>query len=87
MTDLRRIDHVRRDFVANVSHELKTPIGALTVPGRALLDRPDRSIARPPHRPGGRARPTGWPSIVDDLLDLSVIEAPESPTASRAGAP
>ena len=31
ITDLRRVESVRRDFVANVSHELKTPIGALAL--------------------------------------------------------
>ena len=30
-TELRRVDAIRRDFVANVSHELKTPVGALAL--------------------------------------------------------
>ena len=29
VTELRRVESVRRDFVANVSHELKTPVGAI----------------------------------------------------------
>jgi two-component system, OmpR family, sensor histidine kinase SenX3 len=36
LTESRRIDEVRRDFVANVSHELKTPIGAVTLLAEAL---------------------------------------------------
>ena len=36
-SEARRIDAVRRDFVANVSHELKTPIGALGLLSEAIL--------------------------------------------------
>jgi two-component system sensor histidine kinase SenX3 len=36
VTDARRLDAVRRDFVANVSHELKTPVGALTLLAEAI---------------------------------------------------
>src|SRR5690606_3579602 len=36
-----RVDQVRRDFVANVSHELKTPIGALTLLAEAVQDAAD----------------------------------------------
>ena len=35
-TEAHRLDDVRRDFVANVSHELKTPIGAVTLLAEAL---------------------------------------------------
>jgi two-component system sensor histidine kinase SenX3 len=38
VTDAHRVARVRRDFVANVSHELKTPIGALQLLSEALLD-------------------------------------------------
>lgn len=38
VTDAHRVERVRRDFVANVSHELKTPIGALQLLAEALLD-------------------------------------------------
>jgi len=36
-----RIDSVRRDFVANISHELKTPIGALSILSEAVLQASD----------------------------------------------
>ncbi|GHJ46279.1 two-component sensor histidine kinase [Catellatospora sp. TT07R-123] len=38
VTDAHRVERVRRDFVANVSHELKTPIGALQLLAEALRD-------------------------------------------------
>lgn len=40
-TKERRLDAIRRDFVANVSHELKTPIGALTLLAEAVQDAAD----------------------------------------------
>ena len=46
-SEARRIDAVRRDFVANVSHELKTPIGALGLLSEAILgakDQPDEVV-------------------------------------------
>jgi two-component system sensor histidine kinase SenX3 len=38
VTEAHRVARVRRDFVANVSHELKTPVGALQLLAEALLD-------------------------------------------------
>jgi two-component system sensor histidine kinase SenX3 len=78
VTEARRVESIRRDFVANVSHELKTPIGALTLLAEtmaaggdeALLQQLAQRLAREADRLG---------RIVDDLLDLSLIEAQESP--------
>ena len=36
VTEARRVEAVRRDFVANVSHELKTPVGALSLLAEAV---------------------------------------------------
>jgi two-component system sensor histidine kinase SenX3 len=41
VTESHRVARVRRDFVANVSHELKTPVGALQLLAEALLDATD----------------------------------------------
>jgi len=75
VTELRRLEAVRRDFVANVSHELKTPLTSIAgyaetlaleaTPGTQTerFARPILSNARRMHR------------LVDDLLDLSRIES------------
>ena len=69
----RRTETVRRDFVANISHELKTPIGALGLLAETIRDEPDPEVvARLSARmivEADRASRT-----VDDLLELSRIE-------------
>ena len=59
ITEQRRADQVRTDFVANISHELKTPIGAMSVLAETLLDETDPatdSSRRDPDDGRGRAR-------------------------------
>ncbi|ABA87913.1 phosphate sensor histidine kinase, HAMP and PAS domain-containing [Syntrophotalea carbinolica DSM 2380] len=75
VTRLHRLENIRRDFVANVSHELKTPITGIKGSVETLLDgameRPEdavrflRIIAKQAERLN---------AIIDDLLDLSRIE-------------
>jgi two-component system sensor histidine kinase SenX3 len=48
VTEAHRVARVRRDFVANVSHELKTPIGALQLLAEALLDATDGTVSSAP---------------------------------------
>ncbi|WP_408630560.1 sensor histidine kinase [Micromonospora chokoriensis] len=48
VTEAHRLTRVRRDFVANVSHELKTPIGALQLLAEALLDATEPADAAAP---------------------------------------
>lgn len=78
ISTLRRVDSMRRDFVANVSHELKTPIGALVALSETLDVDDDPSVMR---RLAERVRREAerLARIVDDLLDLSLIEAQEAP--------
>jgi two-component system, OmpR family, sensor histidine kinase SenX3 len=79
VTDARRVESVRRDFVANVSHELKTPIGALGLLAETIASADDvevvRRLAEQLVRESDRLG-----RIVDDLLDLSLIEAQAAPT-------
>jgi two-component system sensor histidine kinase SenX3 len=60
-TESRRVEEVRRDFVANVSHELKTPIGALALLAETVEDAADDPEAV--RRFAGRMRPASpsWP--------------------------
>jgi two-component system sensor histidine kinase SenX3 len=82
VTEQRRTESVRRDFVANVSHELKTPIGALALLSETLAatDDPEttRVLSDQMLRESDRLV-----RIVDDLLDLSLIEAQEAPIRDR----
>jgi two-component system sensor histidine kinase SenX3 len=82
VSELRRLESVRRDFVANVSHELRTPVGAMGVLAEALGDESDPAVMR---RLAGRitmeAERAGL--LVDGLLDLSRIEAAGAPDPRR----
>ncbi len=77
VTEGRRVDAVRRDFVANISHELKTPVGGIGVLAETLLGEDDLGVvnrlAQRMHHEAMRASRT-----IDDLLELSRIEAGES---------
>ncbi len=78
VSELDRVDHVRRDFVANVSHELKTPIGALELLAETLAAETDPEVARPLAEQLAKEAER-LARIVDDLLDLSLIEIDEAP--------
>ncbi len=77
-SERRRLEDVRRDFIANVSHELKTPMGALGLLAETLQFEPDASIAR---RLAERINTEAFRvnRIIEDLLDLSRIEGEGSP--------
>jgi two-component system phosphate regulon sensor histidine kinase PhoR len=84
LTEMRRLEAVRRDFVANVSHELKTPLTSISGYAETLLtDRPDRDTTeRFVATILSNAR--RMQDLVDDLLDLSRIEAGRwQPSRSR----
>lgn len=73
-TELRRVEQVRRDFVANVSHELKTPVGAIAVLAETLNGTNDPEVVeRLSSRLAREAIRLG--NTIDDLLTLSRIES------------
>ena len=76
-TESRRVEEVRRDFVANVSHELKTPVGALALLAETVEDAADDPEAV--RRFAGRMRyeAARLTSLVKDLITLSRIQAAE----------
>lgn len=76
VTEIRRLETVRRDFVANVSHELRTPVSIIQANTETLLsgalDQPEQArrfldaVRRNAERLG---------QLISDLLDISRIEA------------
>ncbi|MCC5579652.1 two-component sensor histidine kinase [Microtetraspora sp. AC03309] len=76
-TESRRVDAVRRDFVANVSHELKTPVGALSLLAETIQDAADdpEAVTRFAGRMQHEAARLTY--LVQDLITLSRIQGAE----------
>ena len=77
VTQLRRLESVRSEFVANVSHEVKTPVAAIKAAVETLLD--DRDASMPPEDAERFLRMVArqadrLDAIVEDLLSLARIE-------------
>lgn len=77
-TEFYRLDEVRRDFVANISHELKTPIGAVGLLAEALVsasDEPDqvRRFANQLTTESERLA-----RITQDIIELSRLQASDA---------
>ncbi|SDJ89938.1 sensor histidine kinase [Arthrobacter cupressi] len=73
-TEITRTEEIRNDFVANVSHELKTPVGAISLLAEALEASPDdeeavRRFARRMHKESGRLA-----ALVQDIIELSRLQ-------------
>ena len=85
VTDLRRLERIRRDFVANVSHELRTPVAIILANAETLQDGAIDDPKQGPrfveaiHRNAERLA-----RLIADLLDLSRIEAGRYPLDLRA---
>jgi signal transduction histidine kinase len=92
LTPLRRLEIVRRDFVANVSHELKTPLTVVAGFAETLVEDDVAPEQRRQFAQAVLANASRMQRIVDDLLDLSRIEsgwwrpAPEEVTIAVAAA-
>jgi two-component system sensor histidine kinase SenX3 len=73
-TEARRVEEVRRDFVANVSHELKTPVGAMSLLAEALVDAADDPVAV--RRFGDRIQHESvrLSRLVQDVIELSRLQ-------------
>ena len=74
LSEATRVENMRRDFVANVGHEIKTPVGALALLAEAALDASDdpaatsRFLNRIQHEASRLSR------LVQELLDLSRVQ-------------
>lgn len=74
-TEARRLDEVRRDFIANISHELKTPIASVSLLAEALdqaADEPDR-VRRFADRLSVES--TRLAHITSEVIELSRLQA------------
>jgi two-component system sensor histidine kinase SenX3 len=82
-TESRRVEAVRRDFVANVSHELKTPVGALALLAETVEEAADDPDAV--RRFSGRMRQEAvrLTKIVQDLITLTRVQSSEPVTDPR----
>lgn len=75
ITELRRLEAVRRDFVANASHEIKTPLTSIRGYAEALVeDTPPEEIRRR-FLEAIHTNTIRLQNLVDDLLDLSRLES------------
>ena len=75
LTDIRRLETIRRDFVANVSHELKTPLTSISGYAETLLaDRSDEATTRK-FLETILTNARRMQRLVDDQLDLSRVES------------
>ena len=75
LTVARRVEATRRDFVANVSHELKTPIGAISLLAEAVEEAADDPAAV--RRFAGRMgiESARLADLVSQIIDLSRLQA------------
>jgi two-component system sensor histidine kinase SenX3 len=77
VTEEERVETVRRDFVANIGHEIKTPVGAISLLAEAALDAGDDAVAvrrfleRLQHEAGRLSR------LVQELIELSRLQGGE----------
>ena len=87
VSERRRVDAMRTDFVANITHELKTPVGALAVLAETLVDSSDDDLdAEVVQRVAGRMVDESHrvANTIDDLMELSRIESARSRSASSS---
>jgi two-component system sensor histidine kinase SenX3 len=76
--ELRRVNKIRRDFVANVSHELKTPATSLRLLAESLEETIDEDPVQARLFAAQLKRETGRLSqLINDLLDLTRLESEE----------
>jgi len=86
LTAAQRLEQVRRDFVANISHELKTPVGALSVLMEAVVEAGDDLGAVNKFVNRMQSEVLRLNNMVRDLVDLSRMQS-DDPLASPTAVP
>ena len=77
-THAQRVEEVRRDFVANVSHELKTPVGGIALLAEAILDARDDPEAVSRFAARIQVESTRLTRLVKEIVDLSRLQAADT---------
>jgi two-component system, OmpR family, sensor histidine kinase SenX3 len=77
LTEAARVEAVRRDFVANVSHEVKTPVGAIALLAEAIKEARDDPAAVAGFVDHIATEAARLSRLVQDLLDLSRLQGGE----------
>ncbi len=77
-TEARRVEEVRRDFVANVSHELKTPVGALQLLAEAVHDAADDADAVRHFAERMERESLRLTRLVQEIIDLSRLQVADA---------
>ena len=79
---LEQLDRMKRDFISNVSHDLKSPLAAIQETNEVLLDGLAGPLSERQHRLLGMSRDSGrrLASMIHKLLDLSRLDSRPTPT-------
>ncbi len=77
-TAARRLDETRRDFVANVSHELKTPVGAISLLAETVAESADEPEAVAHFSNQMKREAARLATLVQEIIDLSRLQEPDA---------
>lgn len=77
-TDITRTEAMRNDFVANVSHELKTPVGAMSLLAEAINDGADDPVAVRRFSTRMQKESKRLAALVQDIIELSRLQSSDS---------
>ncbi len=77
-TQADRVEQVRRDFVANVSHELKTPVGGISLLAEAMLDASDDPEAVRRFAARMQVESSRLGRLVQEIVDLSRLQVADT---------
>ena len=80
-TQARRIEETRRDFVVNVSHELKTPVGGLRLLAEAVEDAADDAEAVARFAGRMKTETVRLANLVQEIVDLSRLQGADTVAA------